>query len=669
MFTLFSVLLTLFSQPEKMPTHTQSELALIPDKMMFCDVEITLTPEVKATILAQKKKLYEAGPYFNAAVARGDTYLPFIEEALQERNMPDDLKYMAMQESNLFADAISSSNAVGFWQFKSEAASESGLKMNTVVDERKHIYRSSVGAATMLSKINKDFDNWLYTIIGYYEGNTGAIKHTNPMSYGEKTMVIDQYAHWYLIKTIAYKLTYEDPLKITLQPNIWLEPFSAKGPITVKELAKKHNISEAEWVEWNKWLSGGSIPAGETYTYYIPHKNQFYKGHIADPSKPGGGVIVASTPTTPPVTQPSATVPAVAPPVVMPAPTPTPTPATQPAAPLASNLPEEPVGKNIVNPVSDLALGTYAEIQYHEDVSYGIEAEEIGMTAEYVLYDGSKLLADLALELHRQYSDLLIWNDIFPGNEPKKNTLIYLQNPKKSAYHIVRKGETMSSISAFHGTSVRKLQKKNRMDKRSYALYEGQKLYLKKKRPQNEKIIILSGFPKSQSIAATPPPVVQPTAPAVSPTPVVTPAPPKPLPVPPAQPSVSGTVTPAPAVSTPKPATTSTNSRWVEHTVKEWETLWSISIHYQTKPDIIKLANNMTTDDIAAGQVLQVFTTQKETPSVYDPAKYSGSHTITKGETLNAISKLYNMTLDELIQVNKLPSSNIKIGQVLIVKK
>lgn len=46
----------------------------------------------------------------------------------------------------------------------------------------------------------------------------------------------------------------------------------------------------------------------------------------------------------------------------------------------------------------------------------------------------------------------------------------------------------------------------------------------------------------------------------------------------------------------------------------------------------------------------------------------SQTHTVAKGDTLFSISRLYGVTVDQLIQLNKLPDTNIKIGQVLIVK-
>lgn len=213
---IFPLLLSFFWNFEQ-PTK-------VPDTTIFCGIEITIDESAKEKIRDIKKKLYENPTYFNAAVDRGDTYLPFIEEALRDLNVPDDIKYVAMQESNLFPAAVSTSNAVGFWQFKEDAAKESGLVVNAFIDQRKHVYLSSLAAASYFAKANRTYDNWLYSIISYYEGVTGVVDYTDPKYYGKKQMTIDDKTHWYLLKSIAYKLTYEDALKLTYQPTVWLHP-------------------------------------------------------------------------------------------------------------------------------------------------------------------------------------------------------------------------------------------------------------------------------------------------------------------------------------------------------------------------------------------------------------------------------------------------------------
>ena len=45
------------------------------------------------------------------------------------------------------------------------------------------------------------------------------------------------------------------------------------------------------------------------------------------------------------------------------------------------------------------------------------------------------------------------------------------------------------------------------------------------------------------------------------------------------------------------------------------------------------------------------------------------THTISKGETLHAISRKYDISLDELRQINHIKGNNIKVGQTIKVSK
>ena len=47
-------------------------------------------------------------------------------------------------------------------------------------------------------------------------------------------------------------------------------------------------------------------------------------------------------------------------------------------------------------------------------------------------------------------------------------------------------------------------------------------------------------------------------------------------------------------------------TRWINHEVAAGETLWSISVTYGTKVEIIKLINKMGNDDLSPGMVLRI---------------------------------------------------------------
>ena len=99
--------------------------------------------------------------YWTAKLDRVVLYFPMIEAILIDEDVPTDFKYLAVQESSLTPDAVSSSTAVGYWQFKRETATDNGMRVDDEIDERKSITGSTTGAAKYLKKNNAQFNNWI----------------------------------------------------------------------------------------------------------------------------------------------------------------------------------------------------------------------------------------------------------------------------------------------------------------------------------------------------------------------------------------------------------------------------------------------------------------------------------------------------------------------------
>lgn len=68
-------------------------------------------------------------------IKRAARWFPMIENVLKQNGIPEDFKYLAVAESGL-ANAISSADAVGYWQFLAGTARQHGLQVNEEVDQR-----------------------------------------------------------------------------------------------------------------------------------------------------------------------------------------------------------------------------------------------------------------------------------------------------------------------------------------------------------------------------------------------------------------------------------------------------------------------------------------------------------------------------------------------------
>ena len=94
-------------------------------------------------------------------------YMPFFEEALEAYQLPLELKYLPIVESALNPQATSHAGAAGLWQFMSSAAKTYNLEINSLVDERRNIVKSSWAAARYLRDLYRLFNDWNLAIAGY----------------------------------------------------------------------------------------------------------------------------------------------------------------------------------------------------------------------------------------------------------------------------------------------------------------------------------------------------------------------------------------------------------------------------------------------------------------------------------------------------------------------
>lgn len=100
------------------------------------------------------------------------------------------------------------------------------------------------------------------------------------------------------------------------------------------------------------------------------------------------------------------------------------------------------------------------------------------------------------------------------------------------------------------------------------------------------------------------------------------------------------------------------------YTVKSGDSLWSIAKMYNTTVDALKSLNNLTSNTLRIGQVLKIPGTSNTPPSTPDE---NGFYIVKAGDSLWSIANKYNTTVDTLMRLNNLTSSNLSIGQQLRV--
>ena len=245
----------------------------VPEKIRIDNMVLHISKNISSTIQSEVDALHLNKKYFQIFIDRINIYFPIIERILEEEEMPNDLKFLALQESSLKSEAISSSNAVGFWQFKKETGEEYDLVINDKIDERKNIVSSTRAASRYIKNSNFLFENWVFSILSYLEGLNGAKAIADPKLYGAKRMNIDENTHWYIIKFLAHKIAFDGYINSN-EYNMNYSVFENNSFKSVKKLSNNLSVSSDDIFKLNTWIKSDKIPTDRVYSFIIPEKKE-----------------------------------------------------------------------------------------------------------------------------------------------------------------------------------------------------------------------------------------------------------------------------------------------------------------------------------------------------------------------------------------------------------
>jgi membrane-bound lytic murein transglycosylase D len=108
--------------------------------------------------------------FFSRYSARAGRYAPILSKILDDNGLPKDLIFLAMAESGFQNNAKSWAKAVGPWQFMPYTGRRYGLKIDWYVDERRDPIKASIAASKYLKKLYRDFESWELAAAAYNAG-------------------------------------------------------------------------------------------------------------------------------------------------------------------------------------------------------------------------------------------------------------------------------------------------------------------------------------------------------------------------------------------------------------------------------------------------------------------------------------------------------------------
>lgn len=599
----------------------------VPSVIEFAGMKLKLHDHVRKEIQTEVNALHRSEKYFNIKLDRVNLYFPIIERVLQEEKVPEDFKYLVIQESALISDAVSTSNAIGFWQFKIPSAKEVGLRIDGNVDERMNITASTHGAAKYLKRNNFYYNNWIYALIAYQAGVGGANSIVNDKYFGAKKMDLNRKTYWYVIKFLAHKVAFEG--HVGKGNNKRLYEYTDGGGQSLKQIASSLGVDYNELRNYNKWLKRGKVPQDKLYWVIIPGLSS------------------------PPVQTVKAT----------------------PQVIRSQDL-------AFISPNSDL----YPKIKVGSGDSRIVKVN--GITG-VIANDGEDLKA-LALIGGIELSKFLKVNEIDISHPVVAGNVYYYKSKKGKAsehYHTILPGEDLWFISQKYGVKTQKLIQKNRLENEE-DIKPGLVLWLRYIRSADQPVEYVK-IPDPEptiavSISAVEPEVVQDEVSDLLPT----------------EDEEAELVDDYSQIIEEKESQpeeiiaediryddeTIENDLTIEeleeldrekvplfHVVEAGETLYAISRKYNISVDDIYRINELTSEDkIGIGQKIYLndpFEGMNEPVNENSDDDSYINYTVKKGDTMYSISKQHNANIEDILEWNNKTDYSLKVGEILKIKE
>jgi membrane-bound lytic murein transglycosylase D len=176
LFTLFLVCQFAFRETSTKTTHANNQwnVPLLPEQISFANEKVPLERwDVKEKFDREFLLNYYSPGAIIYLIKLANKNFPSISERLKANGVPDDFKYLCIAESNMQSWAVSSSGAVGYWQFLNGTGSGYGLEISSQVDQRQDLERATDAACKYLKTAYAKFGNWTAAAASYNCGMGG----------------------------------------------------------------------------------------------------------------------------------------------------------------------------------------------------------------------------------------------------------------------------------------------------------------------------------------------------------------------------------------------------------------------------------------------------------------------------------------------------------------
>lgn len=210
-----------------------------------------------------------------------DYYFPMFEQVFDLYGIPYELKYLAVIESALNPRAVSRAGAVGTWQFMYGTARMYGLRINSLVDERRDPLMSTNSAARFLKNLYDLYGDWTLALAAYNCGpgnvNKAIRRSGGKHDFWELYYYLPRETRGYVPAFIAatYTMNYYREHNLVKQPveiSLHTDTIQLNDKLHLQQVSEVLNIPVKELRDLNPQYRYDIIPASskERYSLVLP---------------------------------------------------------------------------------------------------------------------------------------------------------------------------------------------------------------------------------------------------------------------------------------------------------------------------------------------------------------------------------------------------------------
>jgi hypothetical protein len=261
----------------------------IPEDLNFAGEAV---PQDDPEILERIDREFLVNTYWQSnallLMKRAHKYFPVIEPILAKNGVPEDFKYLAVAESGL-QNVVSPAGARGFWQIMKATGKQYGLEINSNVDERYHLEKSTQVACDYLKKYREKYGSWTLAAAAYNAGTGSIDKYMDiQKASGYYDLLLGDETGRYVFRIMAIKEILSNPEKYgfmieekDLYTNVPTFQVAVDTAVSsFADFAERYEINYKILKRHNPWLREPHLnnASGKEYQIAIPMKGYYKVG-------------------------------------------------------------------------------------------------------------------------------------------------------------------------------------------------------------------------------------------------------------------------------------------------------------------------------------------------------------------------------------------------------